>query len=155
MKRTAVFPGSFDPITIGHQEIIKRALPLFDEIIVAIGINTNKKYMFTLETRKKWLERTFGSEPKIKVKTYEGLTVEFCRSVNASFILRGLRNPADFEYERNIAQMNHAIANGIETICLITSPEHSAINSTIVRDIIAHKGNAKPFVPNEIDLNDI
>jgi pantetheine-phosphate adenylyltransferase len=155
MQKVAVFPGSFDPVTKGHQSIIVRALPLFDKIIVAIGINSQKKYLFSLEQRKKWLEETFSGHSKIEIQTYEGLTVNFCRKINAQYILRGLRNPADFEFERNISQMNQSMEPNIETIFLVTCPEYSAINSTIVRDIISNKGNAKQFVPDEINLNEV
>ena len=145
--RIAVFPGSFDPITLGHQNIIERALPLFDKIIVAIGENSMKKYHFSLEQRKAFIELTFENIEKIEVATYTGLTIEFCNKVNAKYILRGLRNIADYTYENSIAQMNHSMNNNIETIFISTIPELSAINSTIVRDIIINGGDASQFVP--------
>ncbi|MGB0887528.1 MAG: pantetheine-phosphate adenylyltransferase [Vicingaceae bacterium] len=145
--KIAVFPGSFDPITIGHQDIIERALPLFDKIIVAIGVNSSKKYHFTLEQRTQFIELTFNNNPKIEVATYKGLTIDFCKSVNANYILRGIRNSSDYLYENSIAQMNKAMAENIETIYLSTIPALSAINSTIVRDIIINNGNASQFVP--------
>lgn len=145
MKR-AVFPGSFDPITIGHYDIIERGLKLFDEIILAIGVNADKKYMFSLEERKHFIEETFKGEPKIKVKTYQGLTVNFCQQENAPFILRGLRNPADFEFEKAIAHTNRQLAQ-IETIFLLTSSGKSYISSSIVRDVIRHQGDYTSLVP--------
>ncbi|MFB0925936.1 MAG: pantetheine-phosphate adenylyltransferase [Vicingaceae bacterium] len=145
--KIAIFPGSFDPITIGHQDIIERALPLFDKIIVAIGINSSKKYHFTLEQRTDFINLTFNNNPKIEVITYTGLTIDFCKSVGANYILRGIRNSADFLYENSIAQMNKAMDKDIETIYLSTIPALSAINSTIVRDILINKGDASQFVP--------
>ncbi len=152
-KRTAIFPGSFDPITIGHQDILKRALPLFDEIIVAIGKNSSKQNYFTLEQRKKWVEQVFAGEPKVRVETYTGLTVEFCKKMKANFILRGLRTSADFEFEKAIAQNNHMMVPEVETIFILPVPELSAINSTIVRDIIRNGGDARRFVPEGINLS--
>jgi pantetheine-phosphate adenylyltransferase len=144
--RRAVFPGSFDPVTLGHVDIIERALPLFDEIIVAIGINAEKKYMWSLDDRKTFLEKTFGDEPKIKVATYAGLTAEFCKEANAQYILRGLRNTSDFAYEQTIAQANDN-AFGVDSIFLMGSPEMSYISSTVVRDIARHGGDFSAFVP--------
>ena len=154
MRKIAVFPGSFDPVTKGHESIIKRALPLFDEIIVAIDVNSEKKYLFPLEQRKKWLEQIFSHEAIIRVETYEGLTVNFCKKINAGFILRGLRTSADFEFERAIAQMNKAMAGSIETIFIMGNPELSAINSTIVRDIIRNGGDASQFLPEGLNYNE-
>ena len=151
-KKIAVFPGSFDPITKGHEDIVTRALPLFDEIVIAIGENSTKNYFFPLEKRKSFVQNAFGNNPKIKIDTYSGLTIDYCTKINAGFILRGLRNPSDFEFEKSIAQMNRAMAPEIETVLILTSPEFSAISSTIVRDIIRNKGNAKQFVPNGVDL---
>ncbi len=144
--RRAVFPGSFDPITLGHVDIIERALPLFDEIIVAIGINAEKKYMWSLDDRKSFLEKTFGNEPKIRVATYTGLTAEFCKTAGAQYILRGLRNASDFAYEQTIAQANDN-AFGVDSLFLMGSPEMSYISSTVVRDIARHGGDYSSFVP--------
>lgn len=148
--KIALFPGSFDPITIGHENIIRRTLPLFDKIIIGIGINTNKKYLFSIEQRQNWIKEVFKKDMKIEVKTYEGLTVDFCKKEDVSFIVRGLRNSADYSFESNIAQMNQYLYPNIETIFIQTTPELSAINSTIVRDIIINKGNASKFVPTAI-----
>lgn len=148
MKR-ALFPGSFDPLTLGHYDIIKRGVPLFDEIIVAIGVNADKKYMFSLEERKAFIENTFKDEPKVKVATYEGLTVDFCESLGIEFILRGLRNPADFEFEKAIAHTNRDLAP-IETVFLLTSASTSYIASSIVRDVIRNNGDYTKLVPNGV-----
>jgi len=147
MNRIAVFPGSFDPITTGHESIIQRALPLFDKIIIAIGVNSTKDGYFSLEKRKNWIEKVFTGEKKVEVKTYKGLTIDFCREEKANYILRGLRTSADFEFERVIAQMNRAMNENIETIFILSTPELSAITSTVVRDIIRNEGNAEKFVP--------
>lgn len=154
MKKIAVFPGSFDPFTIGHEAIVKKALSLFDEIIIAVGANALKKSFYTLETRKEMIAKVFHNEPRIKVDHYEGLTVDYCRAKNAGFVLRGLRTAADFEFERAIGQVNKAMAPGIESVFLLTVPEHSFINSTIVRDIIRSGGDASRFVPSAIKLKD-
>jgi len=148
MKR-AVFPGSFDPFTLGHKDIIDRALPLFDEIIIAIGINSSKKYMFTLDQRIGFLKKTYIDIPKIKVDTYQGLTIDYCKKVNCNYILRGLRNPADFEFEKAIAHTNRKMSK-IETVFLLTSAKTSFISSSIVRDILKNKGDVSPFVPNAV-----
>ena len=148
--KIALFPGSFDPITKGHQDIIERATPLFDKIVVGIGTNTAKKYLFSIEERTQWIKTTFEKNKKIEVLPYKGLTVDFCREIGANYILRGLRNSSDFNYESSIGQMNKALDHQIETICLLTSPEFTAINSTIVRDIIINKGDASKFVPSVI-----
>jgi pantetheine-phosphate adenylyltransferase len=153
-KRIAIFPGSFDPITKGHENLLNRALPLFDEIIISIGKNSSKQSYFTIEQRKKWIEQVFANQPKVKVETYTGLTVEFCKKKNANFILRGLRTSADFEFEKAIAQNNHMMVPEIETIFILPIPELSAINSTIVRDIVRNGGDASAFVPNVINLRD-
>ncbi len=150
MSKIAVFPGSFDPITTGHESIIQRALPLFDKIIIAIGVNSNKESFFTIEKRKNWIEEVFSTEKKIEVKTYKGLTIDFCKQENANYILRGLRTSADFEFERVIAQMNRSMNEHIETIFILSTPELSAINSTVVRDIIRNGGDADQFVPTAI-----
>ena len=152
MNRIAVFPGSFDPVTKGHEEIVRRALPLFDSIIVAIGRNTSKTSMFTLEQRKQWLVDTFRGESRIQVKELDGLTVDFCRHNEAQFILRGIRNGGDFEYERSIAQMNKAMQPAIETILLFADPTMAAINSTIVREIIKNKGDVFQFLPAGVNV---
>ncbi|MEQ8910601.1 MAG: pantetheine-phosphate adenylyltransferase [Vicingaceae bacterium] len=149
MKKIAVFPGSFDPITLGHVSVVKRALPLFDEIIVAIGNNSQKNYMFDLHQRADWIEGAF-KDKKIKVDIYNTLTIEYCQSVGAQYLLRGLRNQMDFEYERSIAQMNRQLNSEIETVFLFTELEYAAINSTIVRDIIRNNGDASQFIPNNI-----
>jgi pantetheine-phosphate adenylyltransferase len=150
MARIAVFPGSFDPVTKGHESIVQRALPLFDSIIVAIGSNSTKNSLFLLEKRKLWLEQTFAGQPKVKVVDYSSLTVEFCRKHNANYILRGLRTITDFEYESNIAKMNRMMEPGIETIFMLALPEFSAIHSTIIREIIKHGGDATQFVPEAV-----
>jgi len=144
--RKAVFPGSFDPITLGHVDIIKRAIPLFDKIVIAIGVNAEKKYMFSLEKRVDFIKKCFADEPKISVTQYKGLTVDYCKSLNADFILRGLRNPADFEFEKAIAQTNRKLS-GIETVFLLTSADTSFISSSIVRDIMRNGGDASELVP--------
>jgi pantetheine-phosphate adenylyltransferase len=146
-KRIAVFPGSFDPITKGHVEIIKRGLPLFDELIIGIGYNTNKHYFFSQDRREHFISKTFEDEPKVKVQRYSGLTVEFCKQIGAKYILRGLRTSADFEFERAIAQMNHSMAPEIETIFIVSNPALSHISSTIVRDILLYQGDISAFVP--------
>jgi pantetheine-phosphate adenylyltransferase len=147
--RKAIFPGSFDPITLGHQDIINRALPLFDEILIAIGVNADKKYMFSLEERKRFIEKTFQNEPKISVITYEGLTIDLCHKINANFILRGLRNPADFEFEKAIAHTNRRLSK-IETVFLLTAAKTSYISSSIVRDVIRNHGEYELLVPEAV-----
>jgi pantetheine-phosphate adenylyltransferase len=150
--RKAVFPGSFDPITSGHVDIVKRAVPLFDEIIVAVGVNSTKKYLFSLEQRMEWLEKVFADEPSVHVDTYEGLTAHYCRKINAGYMLRGLRNASDFDYEKTISQLNSIVGDGLETLFLISRPAYSHISSTIVREIIKGKGDASPFLPSEIEI---
>lgn len=152
MKR-AVFPGSFDPITKGHEALVRRGLAVFDEIIIAIGTNATKKYMFSLEERIEFIKKTFRDEQRIKVESYEGLTIDYCEQKEAQFMLRGLRTSADFEFERAIAQINKEMKPTIETVFLITSAELSAISSSIVRDILKNKGDASPFLPEEIQPN--
>lgn len=149
--RKAIFPGSFDPITLGHYDIIKRALPLFDEIVVAIGINAEKKYMFSLEDRKKFIEASFKDDPKVSVVTYEGLTIDLCHKLDAKFILRGLRNPADFEFEKAIAHTNRQLSD-IETVFLLTSIDTSHISSSIVRDVIRNGGDYTILVPQSVKI---
>ena len=148
MKR-ALFPGSFDPITLGHYDIITRALDLFDEIVVAIGVNGDKNYMFTVEQRKEFIEKAFADEPKVKVTTYQGLTVDFCKEICAQFILRGLRNPADFEFEKAIAHTNRKLSQ-IETVFLLTAARTSFISSSIVRDVIRNHGDYTVLVPESV-----
>jgi pantetheine-phosphate adenylyltransferase len=153
MERIAIFPGSFDPFTIGHESIVNRALPLFDKIIIAIGYNSEKRQFFPIEKRIQWIKEAFHNNPKIEVEKFEGLTVEYCKSKNANFILRGLRTAADFEYERAIAQINKKMAYKLESIFLLTTPEHTMITSTIVRDIIRHGGDASQFLPKVMDTD--
>ncbi len=148
MKR-AIFPGSFDPITLGHYDIIQRGISLFDELIIAIGENAEKKYMFDLEQRMGFIQEAFREEPKIKVQSYSGLTVDFCKKVDANFILRGLRNPADFEFEKAIAHTNRKLAE-IETVFLLTSSGKSYISSSIVRDVIRNGGDYTVLVPETV-----
>ena len=146
-----VFPGSFDPITLGHQEIIERALPLCDELIIAVGENKEKKNMFSLADRIDFIRNTFQNTSKIKVASYEGLTIDFCKKVDATALVRGLRNPADFEFEKSVAQTNRKLS-GIETVFLLTSAEHSFVSSSIVREIILHKGDFSSLVPKAVRL---
>lgn len=147
--RKAIFPGSFDPITLGHYDIIKRSIPLFDEIVVAIGINAEKKYMFSLEDRKRFIEEAFADEPTISVVIYEGLTIDLCKKLKANFILRGLRNPADFEFEKAIAHTNRRLSK-IETVFLLTASKTSYISSSIVRDVIRNGGDYTVLVPESV-----
>jgi pantetheine-phosphate adenylyltransferase len=154
MSKIAVFPGSFDPFTIGHEAIVSRALSLFDKIIIAVGVNSVKNSLFSVENRVKMIRKVFPDEKKIEIETFQGLTVDFCRVKGASYILRGLRTAADFEYERAMGQMNKRMAPGIETVFFLTSTEHTPINSTIVRDIIRMGGDASIFVPKAIVLKD-
>ena len=150
MKK-ALFPGSFDPITLGHLDIIKRAISLFDEIVIAIGVNSEKKYMFTLDERKRFIEETFKDEPTVSVITYEGLTIDLCHKLNANFILRGLRNPADFEFEKAIAHTNRRLSK-IETVFLLTAADTSYISSSIVRDVIRNGGEYELLVPKAVRM---
>ncbi|MCF8361887.1 MAG: pantetheine-phosphate adenylyltransferase [Prolixibacteraceae bacterium] len=152
MEKIAVFPGSFDPFTIGHESVLQRALPLFDKIIVMLGVNNTKKTLFSVEKRKQMIEDLFDSEPGVEVQIHDGLTIDFCRKVNATHILRGLRTSADFEYERAIAQVNKKMYNNIETIFLLTLPEHTPVNSSIVRDILNHNGDISIFIPKNLDI---
>jgi len=144
-----VFPGSFDPITLGHVDIIERALPLCDSLIIAVGENKDKKYMFSLQQRIEFIMKTFSNEPKISVQTYKGLTVNFCKEVEATAILRGLRNPADFEFEKSIAQINRRLTE-IDTLFLLTSADHSYISSGIVREIMINNGDYTSLVPKAV-----
>lgn len=150
--KIALFPGSFDPITKGHESIVRRALPLFDKIVIAVGINVEKRYFFPIEKRVSWIKSVFAGQNKVEVITYEGLTVELCRKLNLHYILRGLRTSADFEFERSIGQMNKKMMPELETVFFLTTPEYTALNSSIVRDIIRNGGDASQFVPDAIDL---
>jgi len=156
-KIAALFPGSFDPFTNGHLSIIERALPIFDKIIIAIGINSDKKSLFSLEKRIEWLKKIFENEPKIAIETYNSLTVDYCKERNVKYLLRGLRTAADFEYERQIGQTNKVLQPDIDSVFFLTLPEHTHISSTIVKEIIKYKGNIDSFVPkiiaNEIYKN--
>jgi pantetheine-phosphate adenylyltransferase len=149
-EKIAIFPGSFDPITVGHVDIVKRALPLFDRIIIAIGANSQKQTLYPLEQRIKWIKKVFQKESKISVASYQGLTVNFCNEQNANYIIRGIRSAADFEYEKTIAHLNTAMFSNIETVLILSSAELSSISSTIVREIIRGKGKVEKFVPKEI-----
>jgi len=152
MSKIAIFPGSFAPFSVGHQSIVDRALPLFDKIIIAIGINSEKNEYFSIEEREKWIKDIYKDNPKIEVQFYEGLTVDFCEKEEAKYILRGLRDSHDFKYEKNIAQTNKNLNPKLETIFVITPPEMSHISSTIMRDIIKNGGDVSQFLPKEIDL---
>jgi pantetheine-phosphate adenylyltransferase len=154
MDKIAVFPGSFDPFTVGHESIVKRALPLFDRVIIAVGENAEKKNLFSIGMRMKMISRVFEDEKRVEITRYSGLTVEFCRSHGARYILRGLRTAADFEYERAMGHMNWKMAPEIDTVFLLTSTEHTPVNSTIVRDIIKNGGDASMFVPSSINISD-
>ena len=148
--RIAVFPGSFDPLTKGHEEIIRKALPLFDKIYVAIGVNAQKKRCFPLEKRLQWIRQTFADESRIEVSVYEGLTVDFCRKVNARYIVRGLRNALDFQYEKDIAEANRHLVPEVETIFLLSSPELAHVSSSLVRELYHHHANYSEYVSFEL-----
>ena len=153
MPKIAVFPGSFDPITIGHVDLVRRSLPLFDKVIVAIGVNTQKKYLFSLKQRLEWLEAVFADEPRVEVGHFQNLTADYCNKIGANYLLRGLRNASDFDYEKTISQLNNIIGDGLETIFLISQPGYSHISSTIVREIIKGGGDASPFLPDSIQID--
>ena len=150
MERICLFPGTFDPITLGHVDVINRAMPLFDKLIIGVGINATKQPMFTIEQRTQWIHDIYEDDPRLEVYGYEGLTVDFCRKVNAHFILRGIRYISDFEYEKAIADMNRMLVPDIETVFLTCSPLYSTISSTLVRDVIRNGGNARMFLPAEV-----
>ena len=152
MSKVAIFPGSFSPFSIGHQSVVEKALPLFDKIIIAIGINEEKNQYFSIEERLEWITNVYGNNPKIAIQRYEGLTVDFCKKEKANYILRGLRDSHDFKFEKNIAQMNKELNSVIETIFIITAPEVSHISSSLIRDIIKNGGEVSKFLPKEIDL---
>ncbi len=150
--KIAVFPGSFDPITSGHVDIVKRALPLFDKIIVAIGSNSQKSYLFDLDQRMDWLGEVFKGMERVEIGKFEGLTAHYCSEIGANYLLRGLRNASDFDYEKTISQLNSIVGDDLDTIFLISRPEFSHISSTIVREIIKGHGDARPFLPKEVKI---
>ncbi len=150
--RIAIFPGTFDPMTLGHVDIINRTLNMFDKIIIGIGVNANKQTMFSLEKRMEWISTVFKHHPHIEVASYEGLTVNFCEKNKARYILRGIRSVGDFEYEKAIADMNRMVNPNVETIFLACSPEYSSFSSSIVRDLIRNGGNTSQFLPKEIEI---
>lgn len=150
MQRIALFPGTFDPITIGHLDIIHRALPLFDKLVIGIGRNANKSAMFSEEQRMKWIKEIFRENPNVSVAVYEGLTVECCRKVGANFIVRGIRYVNDFEYEKAIADMNRSLDRDIETVFLTCLPQYTSVASTLVRDVIRNGGDARQFLPQAV-----
>ncbi len=150
MQRICLFPGTFDPVTKGHVDVIQRAASLFDKLIIGVGINASKQPMFTVEQRCQWIHDIFKNDPRIEATGYTGLTIDFCKKVGAQYILRGIRYVSDFEYEKAIADMNRMLAPEIETLFLTCSPEFSTISSTLVRDVIRNGGNVKLFVPDEV-----
>jgi pantetheine-phosphate adenylyltransferase len=150
MKRIALFPGTFDPITVGHVNIIERAIPLFDEIVIGIGNNSSKSTLFALEQREQWIKDVFKQVPSITVASYEGLTVDFCKQINAHYILRGLRNMSDFDYEKNIAQMNKLVSEQVESVFFMCDPAYTPVSSSVVRDLIRNGGDTSKFLPKEV-----
>lgn len=154
MKKIAIFPGSFDPFTIGHEEIVRRGLSLFDKVIIGIGHNSSKNGMLSIDKRKKLIDKVFKDNPAVEVDIYSGLTIRYCQSKGAKYILRGLRTAADFEYERAIAQMNKNLDHKVESVFLLTAPEHTPVNSTIVRDIYVNEGDITEFLPSNISMDD-
>lgn len=148
--RICLFPGTFDPITKGHEDVIRRAVDLFDEVVIGIGVNSSKQPMFSLEQRVAWMEEVFADEPRVRVAGFEGLTVDFCKEIKARYILRGIRYISDFEYEKAIADMNRMLAPGLETIFLTTALLYATISSTLVRDVIRNKGDVSQFVPEAV-----
>ncbi|MEM6397758.1 MAG: pantetheine-phosphate adenylyltransferase [Bacteroidota bacterium] len=147
---SCVFPGSFDPITLGHVDLVNRAADLFDEVVVAVGINSKKQYLFPLEQRMEWLRLVFADQPKVRVDSFEGLTAHYCQKIGSRYLLRGLRNASDFDYEKTISQLNEIVGHGLETFFLISRPAYSHISSTIVREIIKGGGDASPFIPKQL-----
>lgn len=154
MEKNAIFPGSFDPFTVGHESVVLRALSLFDKIIIAVGYNANKKSLFSIEQRLAIICKVFENEPRIEVISFEGLTVDLCKKINISFILRGLRTSDDFEFERAVGQVNKAMNPEIESVYFLTAPEHSFVNSSVVREIIMHNGNPTQFIPKSVNIKD-
>jgi len=150
MNRICLFPGTFDPVTLGHVDILNRALPLFDKIVIGIGINATKAPMFSPEQRMQWFQEIYKNESGIEINIYEGLTVSFCKQIGAKFILRGIRFVSDFEYEKTIADANRTLDKNIETIFLTGEPQYTSVASTIVRDILKHGGDASPFLPQAV-----
>jgi pantetheine-phosphate adenylyltransferase len=148
----AIFPGSFDPFTAGHEALVQRSLKLFDELIIAVGNNSEKRFMFDINTRVEIIKSVFKSNPKVSVISYSGLTVDLCRSLNIYFLIRGLRTSSDFEFERAIGQINKQLEPKIETVFMLIAPEHSAISSSVVRDILKNKGDASLFLPTNMDM---
>lgn len=153
--KIAVFPGSFDPFTLGHHSVVTRALPLFDEVVVAIGKNTMKNCFFNIDERIELIESVYRDEPKVRVEAYDGLTVDYCLRIGAAFMLRGIRTVADFEYECAISQMNQLMRPGVETVFLLTTPELTPVNSTIVRDILSYGGDVSQFVPKGMNIAEV
>jgi len=147
--KTALFPGSFDPITIAHVDILKRALPLFDKIVIGIGLNSSKQSFLSAEKRQEIVSAIFSGYDNVEVRLYEGLTIEFCRQLNVQYMVRGIRSVSDFEYERAISQINQTMMPEVETIFMLSKPEYSAISSTIVRDILRNNGDISKFLPQE------
>ncbi len=154
MEKVAVFPGSFDPFTVGHENIVLRGLSIFDKIIVAIGIHSTKQPLLKIEARVEMVTRIFKDNEQVSAGSFEGLTVDYCRKVHATHMLRGIRTAADFEYERAIAQINKKMLPSVESIFLLTTPEHTPVNSTIIRDIIRNGGDASQFLPKGVDINE-
>ena len=151
--KVAVFPGSFDPITTGHVDLVRRALPLFDKVVVAVGVNSQKRYLYPLEQRMGWLRNVFADQPTVEIASFEGLTAHYCRRIGARYLIRGLRNASDFDYEKTISQLNDIVGEGLETVFLISRPEFSHISSTIVREIIKGGGEAGSFLPAGVEIS--
>lgn len=150
MSRIAIFPGSFDPITIGHVDVVERALPLFDEMIIAIGVNTQKKSLFDLDKRIEWIKKVFEHEPKVTVEHYTGLTINYCKQREAKYIVRGIRSASDFEYEKTIAHLNNTMEPDVETLLILAKPTLASVSSTIVREIIIGNGDISKFIPEQV-----